>query len=106
MATFDAARQWDATLIKGVLIHIAPEHLGRVYDSLFQHARKYIIIAEYYSKQPREVFYRGHEGKLWTRDFGGEFMDRYEKDCKLRKCFFSYDRLTGQDSITTWVFEK
>ena len=105
MLTFSADREWEATMTKGVLIHIAPENLRQAYTRLFDHSSRYIIIAEYFSKQPREVDYRGHAGKLWTRDFGGEFLDQHP-DCKLRKCFFSYDRLTGQDSITTWVIEK
>ena len=32
---FTPARQWDLTLIKGVLIHINPEVLPQVYDKLF-----------------------------------------------------------------------
>ena len=40
---------FDLVLIKGVLIHINPEHLPAVYDKLYRSAGKYIIVCEYYN---------------------------------------------------------
>lgn len=97
-------RKYDLAFTKGVLIHIAPEDLPAAYDKLYQ-AGKHILIAEYFSPEPREIPYRGHEGKLWTRDYGGEMLDRH-KDLKLLDVGFHYNRLTGQDNITHWLMVK
>lgn len=98
--------QADMALAKGVLIHVAEQDLPRAYDVLYMSAKRYILVAEYYSKAPREIEYRGHAGKLWTRDFGGEILDKFPGKLKLLECAFHYDRLTGQDSITHWIMEK
>lgn len=68
--------QADLALIKGVLIHQAPDSLPMVYDLLARTARRFVVIAEYYSPSPVEIPYRGHSGKLFKRDFAGEFLDR------------------------------
>ncbi len=108
MLTFPAAKitdPWDLAFTKGVLIHIAPEDLPHAYDVLYHSSKRLILIAEYYSKTPREIEYRGHAGKLWTRDFGGEMLDRHP-DLTLLDVAFHYDRTTGQDNITHWIMEK
>ncbi|MEO1202395.1 MAG: pseudaminic acid biosynthesis-associated methylase, partial [Pseudomonadota bacterium] len=74
---FKADRAWDIALIKGVLIHINPEFLPQVYQSLFGASRRYIVLAEYYNPTPVEVPYRGHSGKLFKRDFAGEMLEKY-----------------------------
>ena len=45
-------------------------------------SKKFILIAEYYNPTPVEVSYRGHNGKLFKRDFAGEMMKKYS-DLKL-----------------------
>ena len=97
--------KYDTSMAKGILIHIAPENLPTAYDRLYEASSKYILIAEYFSAQPREIEYRGHAGKLWTRDFGGEMMDRHP-DLKLVDVGFHYNRTTGQDNLTHWLFQK
>lgn len=44
---FIPTRQWDLTLIKGVLIHINPEVLPQVYDKLVSSVGRYLLVAEY-----------------------------------------------------------
>jgi pseudaminic acid biosynthesis-associated methylase len=97
----------DLSLIKGVLIHINPDELTKVYDALYNSSSKYICIAEYYNPSPVELKYRGHEGKLFKRDFAGEMMQRFP-DLKLVKYGFAYhkDNLFPQDDITWFLFEK
>lgn len=95
----------DLVLTKGVLIHVAEEDLQLAYDVLYMSAKRYILVAEYYSKTPREIEYRGHAGRLWTRDFGGELLDKFH-DLRLIECVFHYDRLTGQDNLTHWLLER
>jgi pseudaminic acid biosynthesis-associated methylase len=68
----------DMAFTAGVLIHIAPEMLTSVYDSLYQSTKRYICVIEYYNPKPVELDYRGHRGKLFKRDFAGELLDRFE----------------------------
>ncbi len=97
--------KYDCAMTKGVLIHMAPEDLQTAYEKLYETAGRYILIAEYFSPEPREIEYRQHAGKLWTRDFGGEMLDKYP-DLKLLDVSFHYNRTTGQDNITAWLMEK
>jgi len=68
---------FDVVLIKGVLIHIDPAELTKVYDKLYQAASKYILICEYYNPSPVSIPYRGHADKLFKRDFAGEMLKRF-----------------------------
>jgi pseudaminic acid biosynthesis-associated methylase len=100
-------RLHDLVLIKGVLIHINPEELSRVYDLLYQSCGRYICIAEYYNPTPVELGYRGHTGKLFKRDFAGEMLDKYP-DLTLLDYGFAYHRDNSfpQDDITWFLLEK
>ena len=97
----------DLAFTKGVLIHINPEHLPKVYDILYQSSQKYICVAEYYNPSPVELNYRGHSQKLFKRDFAGEILDRF-KDLKLVDYGFSYhrDNCFPQDDITWFLLKK
>jgi spore coat polysaccharide biosynthesis protein SpsF len=97
----------DLVLIKGVLIHIQPERLAQVYDLLYRSSARYICIAEYYNPTPVALPYRGHEDRLFKRDFAGEMLDRYP-DLRLVDYGFSYHRDLHfpQDDITWFVLEK
>lgn len=100
-------RQFDMTLIKGVLIHINPEMLPTVYDKLYTASGKYILVCEYYNPSPVSISYRGHTDKLFKRDFAGEMLDKYP-DLKLTDYGFSYkrDAVFPQDDITWFLMEK
>lgn len=104
---WDAATQWDLTLIKGVLIHINPDELPRVYDKLVQSSRKYLLVVEYYNPTPITVTYRGYNDRLFKRDFAGEIMARYPK-LKLLDYGFVYhgDKIFPQDDTTWFLLEK
>lgn len=97
----------DLVLSKGVLIHIAPNFLERVYDVFYRTSGKYICLAEYYNPSPVEISYRGHQGKLFKRDFAGDMMDRFP-DLALVDYGFCYRRDTQfpQDDITWFLLEK
>lgn len=68
---------YDFVFTSGVLIHIDPDHLPAVYDLMYSASHHYICIAEYYNPTPVMVSYRGHDHRLFKRDFAGELMDRY-----------------------------
>ena len=95
----------DLSFTRGVLIHIAPADLGKAYAKLYESSRRYVVIAEYYNPVPVEVEYRGHAGRLWKRDFAGEFMDIY--GARLGDYGFVWRRDTfAQDDITWFMMEK
>jgi pseudaminic acid biosynthesis-associated methylase len=104
---FVPARQWDLTLIKGVLIHTNPKMLPQVYDKLFAACGRYLMVAEYYNPAPVAIAYRGHSEQLFKRDFAGEIMDRYPQ-LQLVDYGFAYRRDPNfpQDDITWFLMEK
>lgn len=97
----------DLALIKGVLIHINPDHLSTVYQKLYDASNKYVLVAEYYNPSPVAIPYRGHSDRLFKRDFAGEMMAIYP-DLKLIDYGFVYknDPSFPQDDITWFLMEK
>tara|TARA_A100000164_G_C21565529_1_gene611525 strand:- start:64 stop:684 length:621 start_codon:yes stop_codon:yes gene_type:complete len=103
----DNIEKSDLSLIKGVLIHINPEKLQEVYQKIYDACSRYILIAEYYNPNPITINYRGHENRLFKRDFAGEFLDKFN-DVSLVDYGFSYrrDRSFPQDDITWFLIKK
>lgn len=96
----------EMALIKGVLIHIAPESLSRAYEKLHAATGRWLVIAEYYNPTPIEVPYRGHSNRLFKRDFAGELLDRYP-DLHLVDYGFAYHRgAFPQDDLTWFLLER
>jgi pseudaminic acid biosynthesis-associated methylase len=104
---FEVKKKSDISLIKGVLIHINPDMLQLVYQKLYDASSKYILIAEYYNPSPVTIKYRGHEDRLFKRDFAGEFIEKYP-DSVLIDYGFSYrnDPVFPQDDITWFLIQK
>jgi pseudaminic acid biosynthesis-associated methylase len=97
----------DLAFTKGVLIHLKSEKLPETYDLLYRASRRFVCVAEYYNPAPVEVPYRGHQGKLFKRDFAGDLMARH-KDLKLAGYGFVYhgDTQFPQDDLTWFLLEK
>lgn len=104
---FKSSRTWDLALIKGVLIHINPDVLDQVYESLYLATNKYLLVCEYYNPSPVQISYRGHSDRLYKRDFAGEIMTKYP-DMHLVDYGFAYRRDPNfpQDDITWFLMEK
>ncbi len=104
--SWDAPSQ-DLVFIKGVLIHINPDMLSQVYQFLYRLSKRYICIVEYYNPTPVTVSYRGHEDRLFKRDFAGEMMDKYN-DLRLVNYGFVYHRDLNfpLDDLTWFLLEK
>lgn len=100
-------RTWDFALIKGVLIHINPDYLDNVYERIAKASNRYICIAEYYNPVPVSVSYRGHNDRLFKRDFAGEMLDKFPS-LRLIDYGFSYHRDPNfrQDDLTWFLLEK
>ena len=90
-----------------MLIHINPDKLNDVYDRLYRHSKRYILISEYYNPVPVAVNYRGFSDKLFKRDFAGEFMDRFP-DVRLLDYGFQYhrDKNFPMDDVNWFLMEK
>ncbi|UOG76753.1 pseudaminic acid biosynthesis-associated methylase [Hymenobacter tibetensis] len=104
---YETKSKFNVSLIKGVLIHINPDILPEVYEKLYQSSSKYILICEYYNPSPVTITYRGHNDRLFKRDFAGEMLDKYT-DLKLVDYGFCYkrDQAFPQDDITWFLLEK
>lgn len=98
---------FDLVLIKGVLIHMDPDYLPQIYDTLYRAANRYVLVCEYYNPSPVMIPYRGHAERLFKRDFCGEMLDRFS-DLRLVDYGFSYRRDPNfpQDDITWFLMEK
>ena len=104
---FPVVTKFDLSLIKGVLIHINPDMLNKVYEKLYEASNKYILVCEYYNPSPVKVSYRGHKDRLFKRDFAGELMERYS-DLILVDYGFVYrkDPVFPQDDVTWFLMKK
>ncbi len=96
----------DLTFTKTVLIHINPDYLTNVYENLVNGSNRYVLVAEYYNPAPVKVEYRGHDERLYKRDFAGDLIENY--GLKLIDYGFVYkrDNCAPQDDITWFLLEK
>ncbi len=104
---FAPLQTWDLVLIKGVLIHINPASLLSVYDKLVTSCARYLLVAEYYNPTPVAIPYRGHNDRLFKRDFAGEILERHSQ-MRLLDYGFAYrrDPCFPQDDITWFLMER
>jgi pseudaminic acid biosynthesis-associated methylase len=100
-------KMFDLVFSCGVLIHISPEDLLETMQKMYNHSSRYILVAEYFSRTPESIVYRGELNKLFKRDFGKLFIENFP--VKVLDCGFlwSYEyENAGFDDITYWLFEK
>ena len=104
---FEVDYKRDFVFTKGVLIHLNPDILKDVYKKLYESSEKYICVAEYYNPTPVSIPYRGHDDRLFKRDFAGELMELYPS-LKLVDYSFAYhkDNNYKQDDITWFLLSK
>ncbi len=102
-----AAGGADLTFASGVLIHIEPGCLDTAYDFLFTTSKKFILVSEYFSPQPVSVSYRGHQNRLFKRDFAGELWAKYSSLRLVDYGFvWSKDPVAPKDDTTWFLFQK
>ena len=105
---FEPDYKRDFAFIKTVLIHINPDELQNVYQKLYDSSNKYILIAEYYNPVPVAINYRGHNDRLFKRDFAGEMLDKFD-DLELVDYGFLYHRDNNDylyDDINWFLIKK
>jgi pseudaminic acid biosynthesis-associated methylase len=104
---FQMDKKVELSLIKGVLIHINPEMLNKVYERLYHATERFILVCEYYNPSPVAISYRGHADRLFKRDFAGEMLDKYPDLCLVDYGFsYRHDPAFPQDDITWFLMEK
>ncbi|MCF6253227.1 MAG: pseudaminic acid biosynthesis-associated methylase [Thiomicrorhabdus sp.] len=104
---FESKSRYEMTMILGVLIHINPKELPQMYQKLYDHSNRWILLSESYNPTPVEVNYRGNEGRYFKRDFAGEMMAKYP-DLTLVDYGFIYHGDPGfpLDDTTWFLMEK
>lgn len=104
---FSPNRQYDLVYTCGVLIHLNPDDLPRVYEKMFELSSRYILINEYFNPVPVELPYRGHGDKLFKRDFAGELIEQYPNQLCVVDTGFLWKRNAPSWDDTTWfLLEK
>lgn len=95
---------FDLTYTVGVLIHQPPDTLPDVMREIVRCSGRFVLCAEYFAEQPTEVFYRGHTGALFKRDFGALYQELAPSLQLRRRGWVGAD--DGFDDVTYWLFEK
>ena len=95
---------YDLVFTSGLLIHIPDNDLIKVMGEAYRISSKWITCIEYFSAEPREVNYRGHDYAMWTRDYGSIYLKHFKMRCL--GCGFAWKPITGLDNLTFWLFEK
>ena len=78
-----------------------------VYDRMYAASNRLIAVIEYYNPSPVEIPYRGHQDRLFKRDFAGDLLDRFP-DLLLVDYGFQYHRDPNfpVDDLTWFLLEK
>lgn len=95
----------DLVFTSGVLIHVAPEDLGRMVDEILRVARHYVLCIEYFSHEPVCLPYHGRDGYLFKRDFGRFYLERAPA-LRVVDYGFLWQPLDSSDNSNWWLFAK
>jgi spore coat polysaccharide biosynthesis protein SpsF len=95
----------DLAFTSGVLIHVPPAKLAAVVREVHRVTRKYILLLEYFARNPEQIEYRGKTGMLFKRDFGAFYLDTFP-DLEVVADGFFWRRTTGADDLTWCLLRK
>lgn len=95
----------DIVFTCGVLIHVHPDDLLKFCSEIYRVSGGHIVCMEYFSPEPEEILYRGHQGFLFKRDFGSFYLDHWSR-LRLVDYGFLWKRVSNFDNVTWWIFEK
>ena len=68
---------FDLVFTSGVLIHINPKDIERAMREIHRCSSRYIWGYEYYSKQYKEITYKGEKNLLWKADFTRLYLELF-----------------------------
>jgi len=74
---FKTEKKFDLVFTSAVLIHQNPKCLNKIYKKIYSFSKRYIYINEYFNPTPITVIYRGHQKKLFKRDFAKELWKMF-----------------------------
>lgn len=97
-------RHFDLVFTMGVLIHQPESTLPLVMAEMVRCSGRYVACGEYFDEQTVEVPYRGHEGALFRRDYGGMFSRLFPELRLVDTQQLRRDE--GWDDVTWWLFER
>lgn len=95
---------FDLIFTAGVLIHQPDETLPLVMAEIVRCTRRYVLCMEYFSETTEEISYRGLEGSLFKRNYGGVYKELFPELQLLEKGELT--REEGWDNLTYWLFRK
>jgi pseudaminic acid biosynthesis-associated methylase len=81
---------FDLVFTSGVLIHIAPENLPKVFAEMHRCSKKYIWGFEYYAPKTTSINYRGNEGFLWKADYGKLIGEQFKNMEVVKQEYYPY----------------
>ena len=81
--------------------------MNAAYELPYTLSRKFILISEYFNLAPVSIPYRGHENRLFKRDFAGELWAQYSSLILVDYGFiWSKDPVVPKDDTTWFLFAK
>ncbi|MEQ1586325.1 MAG: pseudaminic acid biosynthesis-associated methylase [Cyclobacteriaceae bacterium] len=81
---------FDLVFTSGVLIHIAPGNLPKVFSEMYRCSKKYLWGFEYYADKVTSINYRGNEGFLWKANYGKLMRDQFKDLVLLKEEVYPY----------------
>ena len=98
--------KFDLVFTCGLLIHINPNDLKKVYKNIFSLSKKYILIAEYFNQDPITIKYRGKKNLLFKRDFAKEIKNKYNLKIVDYGFVWSEDKKHSLDNYNWFLLKK
>lgn len=96
----------DCVFTKGVLIHIDPADLDKVYKNLVKFSTRYVLVCEYFNTTPVEIDYRGNQRKLFKRDFAYDLIKNYNLELIDYGFVYRHDPNFVCDDQTWFLLKK
>ncbi|MCX8492454.1 MAG: methyltransferase domain-containing protein [Cyclobacteriaceae bacterium] len=90
---------FDLVFTSGVLIHIAPDNLSKVFSEMHRCSNKYIWGFEYYADKVTSINYRGNEGFLWKANYGKLMRDQFSNLGLVKEELYPYITETERGNI-------
>ena len=98
--------KFDLVFTCGLLIHINPKDLNKVYKNIFALSKKYILIAEYFNQDPVAIKYRGKKELLFKRDFAKELKNKFNLKIVDYGFLWSEDKKHNLDNYNWFLLKK
>ena len=111
---YESRTQSDLVFTRGVLIHIAPANLPTVFDKMYKLSKKYILVYENFSPEPKTIATYGKASKdaeagndfAFYRDFASD-LHKQHPDLEMVATNFRPEEWTEKSPLLRWtLFSK